>query len=598
MIINPGKMKKFLLAFLCMAASVAVFSQKVYFVYLQTEQEQPFYVRLNDKLYSSTASGYLILSQLRDSTYYFLVGFPGSKWPEQRFNVTISGKDHGYLVKNFGEKGWGLFNLQSMNIQMAEGDKRQGRINMEKKEVSEFTSVLSKASDDPSLLEKPVFAANVVEQPVKESIVKTEPPLEKPIVKEPVREESIQPAAIDTGKPQTETIAPGITGKEIKQGEKVKADSIAIVVKKPEQSEEQKTLSKDSLENPAAVEVVSSTVAKIGEIKSLPDPVKVTEDQKAKPAHTEEQAPGVEVVESTVARIGESTIKHPLEEKKRRDTKKEDVKKPDPGQVTKKVDGRKEERRRRETPKQEVVKEEPKAERKDEVVANPVMVEEKTIAKIGEIQPETDKPDTQKEKTKASETEQYKRSTIIKKSEAEVEGELALTFIDESPDAGRDTIRIIIPASKMKDNVVKETQGDDKKFLNISSDTSITPGLSTTSQPVKETKPQPVKETKAVAANKCKAIAGDEDFLKLRKRMVAEDDDDDMVDEARKSFKSKCYSTVQVKNLGALLLDDLGKYKFYEMAYPYVSDRENFPTLQSELKNDYYIHRFKSLLGN
>ena len=79
--------------------------------------------------------------------------------------------------------------------------------------------------------------------------------------------------------------------------------------------------------------------------------------------------------------------------------------------------------------------------------------------------------------------------------------------------------------------------------------------------------------------------------------MVSETDDDDMVDEASKYFKTMCFTTAQIKNLGVLFLDDLGKYKFFDMAYYFVSDIENFPSLQSELKNDYYVNRFKAILG-
>src|SRR5690349_16747740 len=95
------------------------FSQKVYFVYLQTENEQPFYVRMDKTVYSSSASGYLILSKLKDSTYSIAVGFPQNKWPEQKFSVTVSRKDQGFLLKNFAEKGWGLFNLQTLAVQMS-----------------------------------------------------------------------------------------------------------------------------------------------------------------------------------------------------------------------------------------------------------------------------------------------------------------------------------------------------------------------------------------------------------------------------------------------------------------------------------------------
>ena len=78
--------------------------------------------------------------------------------------------------------------------------------------------------------------------------------------------------------------------------------------------------------------------------------------------------------------------------------------------------------------------------------------------------------------------------------------------------------------------------------------------------------------------------------------MAGEDNDDNMVTEARKYFKTKCFTSLQVKNLGALFLTDESRYKFFDMAYPYVSDVENFSSLGSELKDPYYINRFKAML--
>jgi len=45
-----------------------------------------------------------------------------------------------------------------------------------------------------------------------------------------------------------------------------------------------------------------------------------------------------------------------------------------------------------------------------------------------------------------------------------------------------------------------------------------------------------------------------------------------------------------------LFLNESGKYKFFDEAYLYTSDVENFSALQSELKDDYYINRFKAML--
>ena len=78
--------------------------------------------------------------------------------------------------------------------------------------------------------------------------------------------------------------------------------------------------------------------------------------------------------------------------------------------------------------------------------------------------------------------------------------------------------------------------------------------------------------------------------------MAGENNDNNMVSEAGKVFKTKCFSTAQIKNLSTLFLTDEFKYKFFDAAYQHVSDSENFASLQSELKEEYYINRFKAML--
>ena len=78
--------------------------------------------------------------------------------------------------------------------------------------------------------------------------------------------------------------------------------------------------------------------------------------------------------------------------------------------------------------------------------------------------------------------------------------------------------------------------------------------------------------------------------------MAAKNDDDEMIDEAKKYFKTKCFTSLQIKNLSVLFLNDAGKYKFFDLAYSYVSDPDNFGSLQSELKDEYYINRFKAMI--
>src|SRR5436190_12814046 len=173
-------MKKFVLFCFLLLVIFTASSQKVYFIYLQSETDQPFFVKQNDKLFSSTSSGYLILSKLRDTVYNFSVGFPQNKWPEQNFSVAINTKNHGYLLKNFGEKGWGLFDLQTLAVQMA----AIRQLGVEQK-TSAFTDILARSADDTTLKEKQVQPKAEEKKPeiISETVVKKEEP--KPEEKKP-----------------------------------------------------------------------------------------------------------------------------------------------------------------------------------------------------------------------------------------------------------------------------------------------------------------------------------------------------------------------------------------------------------------------------
>lgn len=418
--------------------SQSLFSQKVYFVYLQTDPAQPFYARVQDKIYSSAASGYLVLSKLRDTIYTITVGFPANKWPEQSFTIPINTKDHGYLLKDFGEKGWGLFDLQTMSVLMntKEPAKTGGTAKTENKDVSEFTDILSKAADDPSLKEK-----NKQAQPEEK---KTE------VVTAPV-EIKKEPEAV------------------------VKRDTVAapLVITTPVVKKE------DPVVTPP---VVSNTSA-------------VNEENKEKPAEVKEQPVAITRTE------------------------------PQP-----------------------------------------------------EIKPVQ---------------EDYKRSVVTRRSESSTTEGFGLVFTDVADGNYADTIRLVIPNPRpvvTMPVVVKEEPKEEKKFLDVAPVVD-SPAVKNDNKPVEE-KPVAVK----VAANKCPATADDNDFLKVRKKMAAAATDDAMIIEAKKYFKTKCFSTAQVKNLSLLFLNDESKYRFFDMSYAYVTDLASFPSLQAELKDDYYIKRFNAIL--
>lgn len=113
-------MKSFLTILLFYCGLFRLSAQEKHFVFIQADNNQLFYVSLNGKLYSSTAAGYVIIPKLTAGEYNFSVGFAQNTFPEQGFQFVIDNKDLGFNLKNFGEKGWGLFNLQSLNMTMAD----------------------------------------------------------------------------------------------------------------------------------------------------------------------------------------------------------------------------------------------------------------------------------------------------------------------------------------------------------------------------------------------------------------------------------------------------------------------------------------------
>jgi|SRR5688572_6003287 len=426
-------------------ASTSLNAQKVYFIYLQTDNQQPFYARMGDKIYNSTTAGYLILSNLHDSVYSLNIGIQGSEVADQPYSITVNKKDQGFLIKNFGDKGWGLFNLTSMTTIMPQSKPVNSvqAVKTEKREDNAFTNLLAKAADDSTIKEKPI--------------------IEKPVEK--------------------------------------KADATAANTEKKEEVKEIVPSSQSEIKNG----VPSSQ----GEIKNgiIVAPVVIKDDSK------------IEVQESKNA-----------------------------------------------------------AKMKEDSIAA-AKVKEDELLKQEELQ----KQDSiEKAKTQVITEVEYKRSVVKLKSESSTTAGIGLVFLDILSDQITDTIKVLIQPDTKKITPVQSNH-EEKKFLDIPPVDSVAVDKETT-------------QKAAVKSNNCKSTAVEDDFFKLRKKMAGQNSDDAMIAEAKKTFKTKCFSTTQVRNLSALFLTDESKYKFFDAAYQYVSDLENFPTLQTALKDEYFINRFKAMI--
>jgi len=399
-----------------------------HFIYLQSENKQPFYVKMNKTIYNSTVSGYLIIPKLQDGTYNFHLGFVNSTQNnEYEFSCSISNRDMGYLVKNFSDKGWGLFNLQSLQVVMS-GTREQEVAQTSKTDA--FSNLLSDVVNDPSIKQE-----NIVKQPEKE---KKE---EQQIVSEPQKSESLR-----------------------------------VVASNPQDST-------TKVDTPVLNKTVVNSITK-HEVLNTAEGLSITYLDSSYNGTTD-----------TI------TIFMP---------------------------------------------------------AMPVLVDTVIKEDKQELLQQPEKPVAESEGKKVN-NEPAKQSSVDTQSGKNSNKESSTKFLE-----------IDLPSEQAKTD-----------------SSTIKTG---TSKPL-------TANTNALMINSdCKTIASEEDFMKLRRKMASARSVEEMITSAKKTFRSKCFTTDQVKNLGVLFLKDADRYNFFDIAYPFVSDSNNFKLLEDQLTDAYYKARFQAMI--
>jgi len=402
-----------------LACSLGVIAQQQHFVYIQAENGQPFYVQMDNTIYSSSASGYVILAPMADSSYKIVIGFPKSEWPQEEYSFTIDNNDLGFLLKYIANK-WVLSDLQKAT-NIINPDLPQGRDTVATEvRTDAFAMMLSNVVNDPSIKQK-------ITQETKGST-----PIDSQVV------------TIPDATPLWSTVTK-ISSKKTSEG-------TAITY------------------------------------------VDVYGDQK-------------------------DTIKILLP-------------------LIKKV----------KTVKPKIVP--------DEEVSEPVVEEvQQPVVK-------TTRPDKPKD-------EKFLNISVTPKN-----------TVDSTTKVTKEVV------------VVKNKTIDTTALISSNNATINTPAV-----------PQPIiKDTVSVAPkpimvnSECKNLATQEDFIKLRRKMADQTDDNSMLTVAKKMFRTRCFTTEQIKNMGALFFSDQGRYTFFETAYEVVSDGQNYEVLKSQLTDPAYIARFESMI--
>ncbi len=412
-----------LIAFLCFGFGSFGFGQLSHYIYLQTDNQQPFYIKYNNRIYSSSASGYLILSKLKEGAVEFSVGFPKSDRAEQKFRCMLENTDKGYLIKNFAEKGWGLYDLQSSAIVYAGGG-------IEIKTSNPAVTTSQPVTDDPF--------ANMLSKVTQDTTVKNVT----------VRKE--EKLIVDTPKP--------------------------VVVTAPVTTV------------PQAKDTIKTQVVQ--------QPVQVVEVPVTEPAWVAPAKSSVLQVRKFDSREGSDFVFEVVNTDGVKDTVRLFI-------------------------------------AKDSITIEPVQPPLTST----EVKPDTIQVNKEEKK------------------EAPVQPEIKTEAPAVEPEAKKE---------ERKPDAV----------------------------PVQKT------ETKALPNSNCSSIASDEDFMKLRKKMAGESKDEAMINVAKKVFRTKCFSTAQIRNLAVLFLNDEGRYRFYDAAMLYITDFSNFKNLGETIQDEYYKKRFSALLPN
>lgn len=460
------RFKKLFFLFLITVFSLSVKAQITHFVYLQTENGQPFYVKLNNKIISSSAAGYLILPNIADGTYQMEVGFPKNEMPAGDFTFSIDKNNEGFLIKNFADKGLQLFNMQTLALispsQMVTDTAKVVASASVKKDVDPFTKMLANVVKDSSILEN-------------HDVVGAQPSKRADSAVTINNDSSVTANASNSSTP-------------------VPGDTTSVATVNPIS----KILSKHGKEGLQMVYADQST--------DKTDTVNVL-----MPAQNK-QAANNAVAENENAPISSST-----------DTAQYTI---TPTIIKPSTD----------TSASGFIA------RKDSIYVN-------NDAKTAPVQVFTIGP----AKEKAEKKEDSGEKSSGKKTGAITD------------------IKITDAASEKQKNKNSKTP---------ESDIVVLPKVVTASK----------------VNSDCKAFATNEDFLRLRKKMAAESNMDNMLKTARKYFRSKCFSTEQIKDLSYLFLTNEGKYKFFDAAYPFTSDSDQYEMLESQLTDDYYLTRFKAMI--
>ncbi|HRN57874.1 MAG TPA: hypothetical protein PLL71_15550 [Agriterribacter sp.] len=174
-------LRKLVFIFLLSVLVKNSFSQEPYYIYIQSETHQSFYARIGQETFTSSGNGYLLLPGLTKNTYELIIGFPGAKVSEWRFNCTVNDADLGFTLKNAGVAGVQLLHLDRKEALTGTAVEQRTEVKADPAPLQgvvsddPFSAMLAGVVNDPTIRHQlvivdkktlPVNSSNVAEPPV------------------------------------------------------------------------------------------------------------------------------------------------------------------------------------------------------------------------------------------------------------------------------------------------------------------------------------------------------------------------------------------------------------------------------------------------
>ncbi|KAA2245786.1 DUF4476 domain-containing protein [Chitinophaga agrisoli] len=549
----------YVLAFLLIAGKLAAQeTEPQYYIYIQNEKPQPFYVKYKDKVLSSSDRGYIILSELPAGSTSLVVGFPRNEAPEQPFTVRLGKADQGFLLKQTAEQHYALYNLQTYSVT--------------KTSTPEKEDVQPPA--DPAV-------GNAAPSGDTEVVATTPAPAADAPVAETQAPDTAGQAMMAAMRRDLDT---ALAGKA-----EITSASKQPIKKQPSKFAEalDKVVSDDrpddiQLEEPAAPPAAGVATAAAGAVTDIAPEGKKPRRKRGKdraPLTPEEQALLKDVMaqEQQAGQADSAVVvaAAPVTET--------------PAPVT-------------ETPAPATETPAPATEApavKDTTApAPPAETQPAVDSAVATIQPADTTPATEPAAEEAPKAKKPKRkkSSDPEFIEFSTDGtqpkaaappaEVAAAPVEAATDVAAATDIAPEKASKKKKRKLADVVDGEEHPNNIVTDSVDY------SAPVRKEKASALK----MINSDCQNVMDDAAFRKLLRKVVAAKDDEGIIESFSRNTRGYCLETAQIRRLAQLLTTDETRYKLLDMAYPKAADSENYAGLSELLSDSYYQGRFKAML--